>query len=199
MKALILGAISLLMFPTVSRAGAASQYLGYTVINQNLRERIMTPDSTFNLGKYLGENRSEPRANGGLLALLGTYVGGDLDAGFRNGDPNPMNSILWYVALGGLARDFAKQCDTPPSDLPLSPEFKTVLMKFCTWPNGAQLTDDQLYSFWNSLVGFDAPNDEFQAWRDFARSPEMVAMPAKAAIQSLGLAALFNPYFLLRP
>ena len=70
-------------------------------------------EATQNLGKYIGENRAEPSVSGGVLSLLGTFVGSDQDAQFRNGDPNSINMILWYLAFNGMAGDIAKHCDPP--------------------------------------------------------------------------------------
>ncbi|MBI3556741.1 MAG: hypothetical protein HY074_10800 [Deltaproteobacteria bacterium] len=77
------------------------EFRGYTEVNRILKERVARANG-FQLGKYLGESSAEPGSNG-LLSLLGTYLGSDTDAAYRNGQPNSLNMLLWYLALSGLA------------------------------------------------------------------------------------------------
>ena len=46
---------------------------------------------------------------------------------------------------------------------------------------------------------FDAPDTEFQAWKDFITTdPGLSNADAQTAISAMILSALYNPYFLLR-
>src|SRR5437870_2374830 len=74
-----------------------AQFKGYIEINRILKERIIRP-SGFQLGKYLGEGFDVPRPNS-LVELLGTFVGSGTDSKFRNGSPNSVNMLLWYLAF----------------------------------------------------------------------------------------------------
>ena len=47
-------------------------------------------------------------------------------------------------------------------------------------------------------MSFDAPPEEFAAWKDyFLNEAEYANAPASTALPAMTLAALFNPYFLL--
>jgi hypothetical protein len=191
---------ALFLIPTWALAdGEAAQFKGYTEINRVLKERVAKPGG-FELGQYLGENSSEP-SPAGLLSLLGTYLGGDTSAEFRNGDPNAMNMILWYIALSRFASDVGSRCGpTPTAGAPqLLPDFVTALTPICGWPAASAKTDQALYALWMSLLDFDAPDSEFQAWKDFVTTdPQIAQASGPQAAAALILAALYNPYFLLR-
>jgi hypothetical protein len=199
---------------------------GYTEVNRIIHERIARTNG-FELGQYLGDNSSQPSV-GKLLALLGTYVGSSTDGDYRNGDPNSVNTLLWYIALSQFAQDITDTCNTPspsidPSPLPsseasvepspsvmpspspsptpplaLRPNFRAALLPLCAWPAASAKTDDALYNYWSALMSFDAPPEEFAAWREyFLNEAEYANAPASAALPAMTLAALFNPYFLL--
>lgn len=179
-----------------------AQYRGYTAINRLIQERVARKNG-FELGKYLGEDDSVPQVSG-LLSLLGTYQGSDTDAKFRNGDPNSINMILWYIALNGLAAGVASYCAAQtaiPADgeLALLPEFAAALLPVCLWPQKSAQADDALFGLWTALMSFDAPPSEYEAWRDYFRTDaEFAQAPASVAVAALVLGALYNPYFLLR-
>jgi hypothetical protein len=176
---------------------------GYTTINRLLKERVVQPDG-FELGQYLGEAESvaEP-AQGRLLSLLGTYVGAGTDAQFQNGQPNSMNMILWYILLDHLADGVAANCPGAhpgaAARVRLRPRFAEALRRVCAWPSPDAKTPEALRGLWLELTAFDAPDQEFEAWRGFfVSSPDYVRAPASRAVSALVLSALFNPYFLLR-
>jgi len=192
-----------------AHAGSNSVLRGYTQINRLIHERIAQRNG-FHVGQYLlGQSTSSPQ-NGDLLSLLGTYDGSDTSAAYANGDPNTVNMLLWYIDLNMFAEDIALQCAPPAHEeillqddpkvfpLKLNPDFMAVLQPLCAWPNDAAKTDAVLYAFWSAILGFDAPPEEFQAWKTyFLTDPEYTtASPAKL-IAAMSLSAMFNPYFLL--
>ena len=179
---------------------AMSEFKGYFAINRTLQERLVQSPNTFQLGVYLDESYN-PFGNS-LLDLLGTYDRGSLDSAFRNGKPNVVNVLLWHVVFSGLSRDLAALClaGAPPNPRigSLAPSFESALKTVCAWPQASAQSDEALLAFWLGLMSFDAPIEEFEAWRDFFRSAPYVNAPAQEAVAALVLAAFSNPYFLLR-
>jgi hypothetical protein len=202
MKALV--GISVFFFLAAAIALAdddvPAQYKGYTEANRVIKERIALSTGGFELGKYLGEPVSEPSATG-LLSLLGTYIGSGTDAEFRNGDPNAMNLILWYIALSGFSTDVASRCLAQPNPgaPSLIPAFQQAMAPICAWPAASAKTDQALYALWTAVMEWDAPDTEFQAWKDYIlNDPELSQADAPKALSAMILGALYNPYFLLR-
>jgi hypothetical protein len=204
-----------------------TQFRGYTEINRTIKERIAV-ENGFELGHYLGENSAEPSASG-ILSLLGTYVGSDSDAEFRNGAPNSLNSILWYVALSALSQDIARlatataspgaepaprevagtspsrpslpspSLPTGPAQLALQPSLLQLLAPIRSWPQSSARSDAVLLPYWRALLQYDAPDEEYASWKTFVQtSPQIARLPAGAFMSAITLAALYNPYFLLR-
>ena len=55
-----------------------------------------------------------------------------------------------------------------------------------------------LFGFWISIMSFDAPLQEYQAWKDFFLDGPFVKSPAPDVIRAMAAAILMNPHFLLR-
>jgi len=223
----------------------ATTLRGYTEVDRIIHERIARTNG-FELGQYLGDDSTQP-SEGKLLALLGTYVGSDTNGGYRNGDPNSVNTLLWYIALSQFAQDIADTCnkpepvptpsvvpmpsstpssiasaspsgtpelqataeaspspspspsESPPAQLAVRPTFHAALMPLCKWPADSAKSDTALYNYYTALLSFDAPPEEFAAWKDyFLNNAQYANAPASTALPAMTLAALFNPYFLLR-
>jgi hypothetical protein len=181
-------------------------FRGYAKINQILHERVAV-ENGFQLGQYLDKVSIIP-ASGDLLSLLGTYDGSDTNSTYRNADPNSINMLLWYIALDELSTDIASNCSGNSSaplpgavqPLVLLPAFQAALKPLCFWPAAQAKTDDVLYAFWSSLLGYDAPPEEFLAWKNYFLSESAYdEAPITTVISDMGLAALYNPYFLLEP
>ena len=197
--------LNLLIFSNSHAFSTTSPFRGYSKINQIIHERV-AQDNGFELGQYLDKVAIAPQT-GDLLSLLGTYDGADTNSTYRNGDPNSINMLLWYIVLDGLAVAIAGQCDGgtaamvadgPVKPLVLRPAFSAALRPLCAWPDASAKTDAVLFGFWSGLVGFDAPPEEFQAWKTyFLDQTQSDQTNASAVIADMGLAALFNPYFLL--
>jgi hypothetical protein len=184
---------------SLALAEGANRYKGYAEINQILKERV-TGITGFELGKYFGEPYSAPVA-GSLIELLGTYTGADIDGAFRNGAPNSMNLLVWAVLLSQFAREIGGTCPGltagKPLSLPLSEDFRRVLSPLCQWPKTVATSPVALKAYWDALMGYDAPSDEFESWLTFASQEAGSGSTAPTAISRITVAALLNPYFLL--
>lgn len=174
---------------------SAAQFRGYTEINRILKERIIRP-SGFELGRYVGEQISEPNANN-LVALLGTYQGTDTEGAFKNGDPNAFNMTLWHLLLSRLADDIGRQCKNK-NQLPVLPAFAAVLKPVCSWPNASAKDDSVLHAYWLVITGYEMPDDEYNTWKTFFLSDTYAQKPAREAVAAMTLAIFYNPYFLLK-
>ncbi len=177
---------------------------GYAKINQIIHERI-AEENGFELSQYLDKNEVVP-SDGDLLTLLGTYHGPDTNSTYQNGDPNSINMLLWYIVLDEFAFGIAVTCYSinshqfgdPTYPLILKTDFLAALKPLCQWPAASAQTDDVLYGFWSALVGFDAPPEEFQSWKQyFQTETSYQTAPMTSVIAEMVLAALYNPYFLL--
>jgi hypothetical protein len=185
-----------LVFACVFSVRAAEEFRGYSSVNQLLQERLMRPGSVFELGQFLGQRYSEGESN--LLDLMGTYKSGLWGSpGFKNGQPNALNMLLWHLVLSGLSQDMGRVC-ADEQKVEYSDEWLEVLKNICAAPQGHALGGDQLLQFWLAAMGYDAPRSEFEQWQAFVNAPELVSLPRPEAVEWMSLALLNNPYFLLR-
>ncbi len=179
----------------------------YSKINRIVVTRLLQ-DPSFQIGVYLLEHPvyTEEPLPGDPLSLLGTYDGSDTNAGFSNGDPNALNLLLWYIDLNLFADAIAQNClpdqerkfDGLGNPIYLNATAKQALQPLCQWPAASAQTDEVLYAFWSALLGFDAPLEEFNAWKTFVQqNPEYKTAPRTTVVSNIIFAALFNPYFLL--
>jgi hypothetical protein len=176
---------------------SATPFKGYTEINRILMERVIGPG--FSLGTYLGEPYVEAQP-GTLLELLGMYETGGLSGGFANAVPNSLNTMLWALLLSGLADDIGGVCTGAVSKdwLTLTPDFQDALMPLCDWPKASATSVVALKTYWDALMFYDAPESEFEVWETFAEEEAKTNETAAVAVSRLTVAALLNPYFLLR-
>jgi hypothetical protein len=181
-----------------SSSGLANPLKGYAKINSIVHERIAKTNG-FELGQYLDKVETIP--NGDLLSLLGTYDGSDTNSTFHNGAPNTLNMLLWYIAFNKLSDAIASNCSgmtTDGSNLVLIPQFAAALKPLCAWPAKSAQSDGVLYGFWSAILSYDAPPEEFQAWKTFFLSESSYqGANASTVISDMALSALYNPYFLL--
>ena len=190
--------LSLILFSfsgATSTNVGVSEFRGYIATNRLLRERLFMPGSSFELGTYIGQEY-DPLA-GNLLDLLGTYKTGFGVGSFRNGKPNALNMLLWHMLFSDLAKDVSKVCKGG-NPIKFNPTFIEKVTPLCHWPNGSALSSTTLYTFWESLMGVEAPLSEFDVWEKFVSSPEMTSIRGEDAVEWLTLSVLNNPYFLLR-
>ena len=173
------------------------EFRGYAEVNKLIHERV-AQENGFELGQYLDKVSALP-TSGDLLSLLGTFDVSDPSSTFRNGDPNSINMLLWYIALDKFATDIASHCTMGLGTLILRDEFWAALKPLCAWPEPSAKTDAVLYLFWSALLRYDAPPEEFQAWKTFfIQEPAYQNASAQTVISEMGLSALYNPYFLLK-
>jgi hypothetical protein len=168
----------------------SSQYRGHLATEKLLKERMLERTQRELFASYLG-GRS-------LLDLLGTY--GQLPNGdnhFQNGNPSPLNLLVWQIVIDGFARDVALSCDIGSERLPISTNFRPSLLQMCQWPNEASQDEASMQVFWLFLTRYDAPEEEFHAWREFLLT-NYGGVKRETAIYAMVFSALYNPHFLLR-
>ena len=108
--------------------------------------------------------------------------------------PNALNMTIWHVALSGFAKAVGQSCTTPR--LAFHPRFIATLHKLCAWPAAEARDESVLLEFWTSVMGYNASEDEYVAWRDFFLR-EYASQPAAEAIAAMTFAITMNPSFLL--
>lgn len=193
--------------PSQLKAGGnrVGEYKGYVAINRIIQTRFLEPGATsssFAIGHYLGEYSSEI---GGLSALLGGFSGEASSNDFRNGRPNSLNILLWQIALSNLAKDVAFSCrgSGAPQSLggryPYNPPFAARLKPLCSWPSPEVKQEATLLNLWQAVMGFDAPKEEYDAWRDYFLNPTSPFANASRdeSIKAMFRSMLLSPYFLL--
>ena len=168
------------------------QLRGYALVNQNLRDRLIAPGKKFDLSAYLGAGTST-----GLLDLLGTYAGSDGTSDFRNGEPNPVNALIWYLLLDSFSKDAGATC-TGNSSIPWNADIGALILRLCAWPAASAKDEQSLTTLWWTLTDFDSPPAEFEAWKALALSQALAALPGPRAVAALILSAVYNPFFLFQ-
>ena len=163
-----------------------SRFKGWAAISKELSTRIAPRDAPLDLDRFLPAEDMED--------LLGTWSTFGTEHNFKNGLPNPVNVAIWHVALSGFAQSVAGSCDK--AQLQFHPRFSAILAKLCTWPAAEARSEAVLLDYWWSIMGHNAPEEEFVAWRDFITGTYQ-GRPAHETIADMTLAIAMNPYFLL--
>lgn len=164
----------------------SSQYVGFRAIEKKLSGRIAGPGWNFQFVDYLRSS--------GLVELLGSY--GAEGGAMKNAKPNAVNTLLYYEAFWSLGRQISESCAGGGMDF--SVPFKKALAQICKWPKADAQTESSLKNFWIALMGYDAPDSEYFAWRDFFTGPSFATARAEAAIPPMVASLLLNPHFLLQ-
>lgn len=182
MKALIF----LSLFCLEARAAEHARFKGFTAVARELSTRIAPRGEPVPLLQYVPAE--------GLAPLLGTWNNFGGEHVFRNGDPNPVNMLIWHGTFSAFAKALAGGCSRPPFDL--NERFARSLAKACAWPRAEAKEQGAMLELWLALMGYNAPESEFAAWRAFllARYGDR---PAGEALEAMGFTILMNPYFLL--
>jgi hypothetical protein len=55
-----------------------------------------------------------------------------------------------------------------------------------------------MLAFWLAIMGYSAPEEEYQAWRTFFLSSAYKDKPAGETVSAMSLAILMNPFLLLQ-
>jgi len=163
-----------------------SQFKGWAAISRELSTRLARPGTALNLYQFIPADD--------LDDLLGTWDRFADEHTFRNGSPNAVSMVIWRVALSGFAKSVAGSCQTPR--LEFRAQFMRTLRTLCRWPATEAKADNVLLDFWFSVMGYNAPESEYVAWRDFFLTT-YAARSAAETIDAMTLAITMNPYFLL--
>ena len=168
-------------------AGAAGGRLkGLSALSKELSARIAPEDGPIELDRFMPAD--------GLDDLVGTWSTFGTEHKVQNGMPNAVNMVLMRLTFSGFAQSLAKSCASPR--LLLNEQFYDTLETLCTWPSQEAKSDAVLTAFWLALAGYNAPQEEFQIWRDFIIGT-YGEKKAPEAIEAMTLALLMNPYVLL--
>ena len=186
MRALLMAALVALALRPESAMAQSSQFKGWAAISKELSIRIAPKDQPLDLDEFLPSESMDD--------LLGTWTTFGSEHRFRNGVPNALNMTIWHVALSGFAKAVGQSCTTPR--LAFHPRFIATLHKLCVWPAAESRDEHVLLEFWTSVMGYNASEDEYIAWRDFFLR-EYAKQPAAETIAAMTFAITMNPSFLL--
>ena len=187
-------AIFFLTAASVSAWAQSAQLKGYEAVERILGERLLV-SGDFDFTRYF--SGMEARDIGALLLLLGgTPVNSGLSQ-FENGEPNAVNMLMWDLVANGVSQDLGSSCVSSPQGLALNPTFAKALSDLCAWPATDAQTATVMENFWLALMSYDAPEDEYSAWRDFFTQSSFSHRPASEAVPAMVTAILLNPYFQL--
>lgn len=183
-----LGIMTVLISISALISGAhAARMKGLSAISQELSSRIATPDMPIDLADFMpGE---------GLETLAGAWLPQGTEFSFQNGEPNAVNMVLIRLTFFRFAQSLAKSCES--AQFPLNDNFYDTLEALCAWPSPEARNDKIMQDFWLYLMGYNAGEAEYVAWRDFIRR-DYGGKPARESIEAMTLSLMLNPYFLLQ-
>jgi hypothetical protein len=175
--------------------GLPTHFKGYVEITKAINDRLFKSPGSFDFKRYLGGEGTTD-----LSPLLGVYEGEGVDGGFRNGAPNATNMFLWYYSLSSFAKSVASACTRSPEPMVegLNATFLSAVKAFSAWPEASARSDEAFLGLWRSTMGYDAPDSEFEAWKEFFRGPGYAGATPPALVRELLVSVLMNPHFLLR-
>jgi len=171
---------------TVRAEAQNAQFKGWAAVSRELSTRLAPPGTSLDLQQFVPADD--------LDELLGTWNRFGDEHTFQNGAPNSVSMVIWRVALSGFARSVAGSCGQPR--LTFHERFLTTLRTLCRWPAAEAKADAVLQEFWFSVMGYNAPQTEYVAWRDFFLT-RYANRSAAETIDAMTLAITVNPYFLL--
>jgi hypothetical protein len=169
----------------------ATPLKGYKAIRQTVRERIVN-DSSFEPIKYLQADNQN--AGGSILALLGGYEGRGTTMSNQSAIPGPMNMLLWFTIVDGLAKDVGKHCSDTENLIPLSERVQTAIKNVC------DISADPTESakdLWDFLVKQDQSELQKQLWLELLNK-DHYKDDRISFVHDAFVAALFSPEFLAR-
>ena len=163
-----------------------SRFKGWTSISKELSTRIAPAGEVLELDRFLPAEDMEN--------LLGTWSTFGTERSFQNGLPNSISVAIWHATLSGFAQAVGASCVSP--QLEFNARFAQTLQKLCAWPASGARSDAVLTDFWWSIMGHNATEQEYLAWRDFFLASYR-GRPAAETVAAMTLAITMNPYFLL--
>ena len=200
---------TILLFVTLLISGVSAQasqlgdYRGYFAVQRTVAERGFLPYQAPELAAYVVPSGTPvmPGVIPSVVDLLGIY-GGNLNADFKNGTPNVVSVLVYHVMFSGFSKDLGSLCDSASPDpfklrAGRNPSLTAALESICAWPAESARTEDTLFSYWTLWMGFDAPQEEFEAWQDFVLKTYSNSS-AVETVNAISLAIFLNPHFLLR-
>ena len=189
MKRLLAGFVALALGVGLCHAETDTpRFKGMAIISTELSARIATPEEPFELDQFMPAD--------GLDELAGTWSSFGTEHRFTNGAPNPVNMVILYASLSGFAKAMGKSCARP--QLSLNDSFADTLERICDWPRADAKSEKAMTDFWLALMGYDAPREEYVAWRDYFLSSRYRNRPAGEVVAAMTLAITMNPYFLVQ-
>ena len=173
---------------------------GAKVIETIVKGRMLSADGgkDFLLTQFIGDPNEK-----GLASILGGYTGSLSDSSLVSVTPNTVNVILWHLTMRRLAEHFATLVDaaitTPISPSPLNDQYMAAAKPFLApLPASAIERRPLLKNLWLSVMRFDAPQTEMNAWIEaVAAESAFVQLSPKDALAILLETIFEDPYFLL--
>jgi hypothetical protein len=162
-----------------------SQLKGFRKISLELSNRIAPRNQVLPLMQFVPAP--------GIEALLGTWLTFANVHAYHNGNPNPVNMVIWNVIASQFAESLGQSCIQPK--MPFNPEFLKSLNALCAWPADSAKTEEAMTAYWILMMGYDAPEQEFRVWREFFLNSEYASKSGAEAVQAMSFAILMNPYF----
>jgi hypothetical protein len=169
-----------------SSVAQTSRFKGWASISKELSTRIAPKGETLDLDRFLPAEAMED--------LLGSWSTFGSEHSFQNGLPNSINIAIWHATLSNFAKSIGASCSKPQFEF--HPKFAGILQKLCTWPAAGAKSDALLMDYWLSIMGYNAPETEYVAWRDYILASYQ-GKPAAETVTAMTLAITMNPYFLL--
>ncbi len=184
---------------------ATGTYRGYEEINRMVNERMFARSNALALREYVEEapvlDNVFELGKPTLKDLLGVYDGDGLRVGLKNGTPNSVNMLLWYMAMDGLASEMALGCDGEDGAhfqlVDVQTRMTDLVNRICATPDAQAKDEDTLRELWNTVMRSDAPETEYLAWRNYVTGGSFTETGSQA-VHSMLLAMLYNPHFLLK-
>ena len=164
----------------------SAQFKGWIATWKELSSRIAPADRPLDVERFLPAEDMED--------LLGTWSTFGTEHQFRNGYPNSLSMMIWQVALSSFADAMGQSCLRP--QLTFHPAFAATLGSICRWPAVGAQSDDTMRAFWQAVMGYNARESEYSAWRDFIRR-DYAKRTAAEAVGAMTLAITLHPSFLL--
>jgi hypothetical protein len=176
----------MLLASALPATAQTAEFKGMPTLSRELAPRLAPAGMTFDLDWYLPAP--------GLDYLLGKWSSFGSEHAFRNGVPNALNMTVYHATLSRFSTALGDWCKAPP--LTFENRFAGTLWALCRWPAQEAQNDTVLLSFWVGLMGYGAPESEYQAWRAFFLDTYR-DKPARETVSAMALAIFLNPHFLL--
>ena len=188
-------------------AGAenGSAFKGALNLQAMLSTRFFKPSGTFDISSYFNQHLALQYGYiPPIIQLLGFYDSAGMSSAFVNGTPNPVNMLIHDVIFSSFTHELAQICVDSKAVLfsgaaqPINDDLTATLVGICAWSAVETHNANQLMDLWLQTMGYQAPEEEFIAWRDFFMSDDYSAASGQKIIEDGIYAILNNPYFLLR-